>query len=222
MNPKQSLKNSGESMVLSPTKGDNMPVRAIPMDLRAKKVEHELYPFLKALLTLDDEKHVDRLPGLLLMIEKAAYSLTFEEIREAFTKYVNNELPIKPMSNHLDGVLFSNVIDEYKKHRPLKKVEYKNQLSEEEKERNAYLNCIYAYDEWKQDGFLKEEYHWVYDTLKEKGILKTSKEESKSLNEYLREKYPDKDRDYRMKKGKVLLLERMFERLKVHIKEILV
>lgn len=225
-------------------KANEMPIRAIPEDLRAKKVEHDLYPFLKALLSLDDEKHVDRLPGLLLMIEKAAYSLTFSEIKKAFTKYANNELTIKPMSNHLDAVLFSNVIDEYKKQRPVKKTEHKTEISEEEKERNAFLNCVYAFDDWLPRQEVSYEYHTAYDELKSRGLIKVpDKGESKKIMELaksrlLRESSTNREFKEAIRKvlntkeenqwvinyGKCELLSRYFKKIKEqkkHIKDIL-
>ncbi|WP_431129674.1 hypothetical protein [Flagellimonas flava] len=211
-------------MELQVLKGDTVPFRGIPIDERSRKIEHELYPFLKALLSLDDsDKNVERLPSILLMIEKSAYSMTFEQIKEAFVKYVNHELPgLTPKSNYLDGILFSSVITAYKGQLPKKSEAYKHEISEEEKSQNEYLNVIYAYDEWKQDKEVPMDYHWVYDTLKEKGLLKVSDEEKKSLNEFLRETYPGYSREKKQKKGKVMLLERFFEKLKVHIKELLV
>ena len=160
-------------MELQVLKGDTIPIRGIQSEDRSTKVEHELYPFLKALLSLDNsEKNIDRLPSILLMIEKSAYSMTFSQIKEAFIKYVNHELPgLTPRSNYLDGVLFSSVMQAYKNSRPQpKSKEHKVELSEEEIKKNAYLNCVYAFDEFLQNKELKYHYWTAYDTLKEKGI----------------------------------------------------
>lgn len=239
--------NSEKSMELQVTKGDKMPIRTLPVEVRSNKIEGDLYPFLKALLSLDDsEKNVDRLPSILLMIEKSAYSMSFEQIKDAFIKYANNQLPgIKPRSNYLDGILFSNVMQAYRDSLPQKKHEpIKLDISEDEKQQNAFLNIVYAFDDWVSKKEVSYEFHTAYDELKARGFLETpTKEESKktmeksksrliresatnrSLKESLRSVLGTKnERDWVINYGKCELLSRFFKTVheqKKHIKDLI-
>lgn len=166
-------------MELAIKKYDTVPVRAIPPDTMASKVEHELYPFLQALLSLKNtDENADKIPAVMLMIEKAAYSLSFKEIKEAFVKYVNYELPgLEPKSNYLDGVLFSSVIQAYKQQRPTAKKELPQKTyTDQEKEALIFTGICNAWEEVKQSGRVDPGHTWVYDHLAELGVLKPSKE----------------------------------------------
>lgn len=165
-------------MDLAIRKYDTVPFRTMPPDVRAKKVESELYPFLQALLSLKNtDENADKIPAVLLMIEKAAYGLTFKEIKEAFVKYVAHELPgLTPKSNYLDGVLFSSVIQAYKQLRPTPKPKPLPEASNEEKENLIFMGICNAYEQYKQDKEVIPGYVWVYDHLSEAGIISDSKE----------------------------------------------
>lgn len=105
---------------------------------------------------------------------------------------------------------------------PPKKIDYKLKMTEEEKENNAYLSAIYAYDEFKQKGRVSYSYHTVYDTLRKKGLIqKLDKENTKRMVDFLNEKYPEENHNKKMNWGKVHLVEDCFRRCKVHVKELI-
>ncbi len=217
-------------MELVEIKGYEMPIHTLPPDSWEQTICKGLIPRILMLLSINLEKNPERIAATELMIRESANRITPSEIEKAFKMYVMGQLSnLEPRDNYLTPILFNKVVNQYKQQKNTAKVEAKVELSEEEKKqieedrkKNEYLNCLYAYDEWKQDGKVPMDYHWVVDTLKEKGLLKVSEEESKSLNTYLRENYPDSNREKRWKKGRSLILERFFERLKVPLKEILI
>ncbi len=228
--------------LIATEKGTLTPIKAIPEEMlnklilgewmeevkdgekKMKLIRPGLSDWLSDILSLkNNSENVKRLAQVLPMIKESAWSMNIVEIKKAFTMYVKGQLPgLEPRDNYLTPILFSSVMNTYKQQRKPKKQEVSFEITDEEKERNAYLNCIYAYDEWKQEKKLPNDYHWVYETLKERGLLKVSEEESKSLNEHLRETYPHFNKEQKKIKGRIILLERFFERLKVHVKELLV
>ena len=211
-------------------KGYEMPIHTLPPDSWEETICRGLIPRILMLLSINLDKNPERIAATELMIRESANRISPNEIEKAFKMYVLGQLSnLEPRDNYLTPILFNKVVNQYKQQRNHAKVEANVELSEEEKKQieeerkhNEYLNCIYAYDEWKQDGKVPLDYHWVYDTLKERGLLKVTEEESKSLNIYLRETYPDSTREKRWKKGKCLLLDRFFEKLEVPLKEFLV
>ena len=95
-------------------------------------------------------------------------------------------------------------------------------MTEEEKENVAYLNVIYAFDEWKAKGRVGYSYHPVYDTLRAKGLIKKlDPENAARLVDFLNEKYPGETHEKKMDWGKVHLVEGCFRKCKIHIKELI-
>ena len=209
-------------MELVDFKGANMGIHTLPPESWDKIVCKTLIPKILLLLSVNIEKNPKKIAATELMIKETANRMTPVEIEKAFLMYVKGELQgLEPMEGNLSPIVFNKVVNQYKRQKTEKHEEYKVEISDEEKAENEYLNIIYAWDEWKQEKKVPLDYHWVYDSLKDRGLLKVSDDESKSLNDYLRETYPNFSREKKLKKGKCLLVERFFEKLKVPVKELL-
>ncbi len=208
-------------MELVESKASIMPMHTIPPEQREEVVKM-IMGYLITLIGVDIGKNPPKLAMVEKMIEDNARRKTPLEIKEAFDMYVKGSLQgLEPISGLLDSITFNKVINQYNAQKVTKPKEYKHEISDDEKAHNEYLNIVYAYDEWKQDGYVKLDYHWTYDTLKEKGLVKFDSDTLKQLNVYLRETYPNFSREKKQKKGKALLLEKFFESLKCHIKELI-
>ena len=202
-------------------KGQSMPMHTLTPDVRLE-VTKALMKYLIEIIGVDVSKNPLKVARVEQMIEENARRMTPEEIKKAFDMYVNGRLQgLEPISGLLDSITFNKVVNQYKQQRLSYPMEEKLEISEEEKELNEYLNIIYAYDEFKQQGFVSMDYHWVYDSLKKRKKISPSELEIKELNDYLRDTYPNFTKEKKQKKGKVILVENYFRKLKKHIKDYL-
>lgn len=209
-------------MELVEFKGSNMPVHTLSPKEWDEVICKGLIPKILLLLSVNIEKNPKKVAATELMIKETANRITPIEIERAFLMYIKGQLQgLKPIEGNLSPIVFNNVINQYKMQKVEKPKPYVHEISDDEKDKNEYLNIIYAYDEWKMEGALRTEYHFVYDSLKNRGKINLSDDEKTQLNEHLRETYPDFTREKRHKKGKVLLVENYFKKLKVHVKEFL-
>lgn len=168
-------------------KYESVPIKAIPEGtLNAKilgsKNEEGLSDWLCRMLSIKaTQENVDRLEVLLPMVKDNCWSMTIEEIKKAFTMYVQGKLPIEPRDNYLTAILFSKVIQEYKNQMPIKKpLELpKPNISEKEKEEILKSGVKRLKQEYKDFGMVLPGNSHIYDYLNEKGILRPSKEEKK-------------------------------------------
>lgn len=162
-------------------KGDVFPIKAMPEETRAKKVL-ELGIWLSKLLSLKDETSAERLEVLLPMVSDYCWSMTIEDIKKAFTKYVKGELPkLEPKTNFLDVILFGKVISSYKQSRPpIKPKTELPRISESEKENLIYMGLVNCFDSYLQDKKVIAGYTWVYDHIDELDLISFSNEEKLS------------------------------------------
>lgn len=247
-------------MELAVTKYDTVPVQAIPEATLIEmilgkwegqgeelvQVQKGFSDWLTQLLSIKNtEENVDKLETVLIMVKESAWSLSISEMKKAFMLYVQGKLPnLEPRDNYLTAILFNKVVTAYKQQKKPIKQEAKVELSEEEKTENAYLNCIYAFDEYIQKGEVPFNYHTAYDTLKAKGmvesptkkesdeILKISKSRlirecstNRSMKDTLRSVVNTKEeKKWVIDYGKCELLAKFFEGIKQqkkHLREIL-
>lgn len=166
--------------VIKLEKGNNFPIKAMPEETRAKKVL-ELGIWLSKLLSLKDDVSMERLEVLLPMVSDYCWSMTIEDIKKAFQKYVKSELPnLEPRTNFLDVILFGKVIKAYKETRILKPKELPEpKITETEKEKILKLGVERCESEYKEYGMVFPGNQHIYDYLYEKGILKVSNERKK-------------------------------------------
>lgn len=169
-----------------------------------------------------------------------------DEIEKAFRLYALGKLPdLEPIDNYLTPILFAKVVNAYRETKPQERHEpIKLEISDDEKERNAFMNCVYAYDDWLPNGEVAYNYHKAYDELKSRGHIKPpNKEESDNIlkiakSRMLRESSTnrefkealrsalgtDKEKPWVVNYGKCELLARYFKELKEnkkHIKDVL-
>jgi len=149
-----------------------LPVKAYP----EKELNHiiliQFTPWLAGLLSLTDEVSMDRLEIALPAIKEHCWSMGFLEIKKMFEMYADNKLSLKPIPNYFDRILFGKIVEAYKDQKPRKKlIPKENNLSEEEKEMIVFSGVINCFESYKQDGFIRNGYGYVYDLFYEKGKL---------------------------------------------------
>ncbi|RPG37661.1 MAG: hypothetical protein CBB72_002215 [Muricauda sp. TMED12] len=234
------------STELMEIKGYNMPIHTLPDESWNEVICKGLIPRIMMLLSINLEKNPERIAATEMMIKESANRISPEEIEKAFKLYVLGKLPaLEPMDNHLTPILFNKVVTAYKETKPKEKHEpIKLDISDDEKQRNAFMNCVYAFDDWVGKKEVDYNYHTAYDELKSRGFISApSKEESKkvmelaksrllresSTNRQLKETLRSvlgtkKEYDWVVNYGKCELLSRYFKTIheqKKHIKDIL-
>lgn len=226
-------------------KGYSMPIHTLPDSSWNEVICKGLIPRIMMLLSINLEKNPERIAATEMMIKESANRISPEEIEKAFRMYAMGKLPgLEPMDNHLTPILFNKVVTAYKQQKREEPKVVKFELSEEQKEENAYLNCIYAFDDWLPKQEVSYNYHTAYDHLKEKGLVeRPTKEESDEVlklakSRLLRESSTNREfkeairsvlgteneRQWIIDYGKCELLHRFFKTLKEqkkHVKDIL-
>lgn len=161
-------------MDLTTSKGDLVPIKAIPEAQLNAKILNELTPWLTQLLSIKPtDDNVERLEVLLPMVKDNCWSMPISEIKKAFTMYVQGKLPIEPRDNYLTAILFSKVIEHYKQSQPKKKptpIDTKQEPEEEKK--TAIENIMAAYEHYSIMYNLPSSYYPAYDRLREWGLIK--------------------------------------------------
>ncbi len=233
-------------MELVKVQGYSMPIHTLPEGKWDEVICKGLIPRIMMLLSINLEKNPERIAATELMIRESANRISPEEIEKAFMLYAMGKLPnLEPIDNYLTPILFSKVVTAYKENKPKEKHEpIKLEISDDEREQNAFMNIVYAFDDWVPKKEVSYEYHTAYDELKNRGFLETpTKEESKKVLELaksrmLRESSTNREFKDALRKvlgtknewdwvvnyGKCELLSRFFKELheqKKHIKDIL-
>ena len=172
--------------------------------------------------------------------------MSIEDIKKAFTLYVQGKLPIEPRDNYLTVILFSKVIEAFKQQRKVKPKELKMpEPTQQEKDDLTYLGVVNCFDEFTQSNSIIDGYVWVYDHLDELDIINFSDKDKikqmpiaqkKLISEAKQNKNPN---DYKtfmrdmennrkgqavINKAKKMLLERFFGKLiakEQHLKDLL-
>lgn len=163
-------------MELVKVTGSAVPIKALTQDKWEEVIQKSLIPELLSLLNvkLDTKKSAENTFWVESMIKENAWSLTAQEIRKAFLMYVKGQLPLEPVSNYFDAILFNKVILYYKQQRevisPIETEEL--ELSEEQKKLNAIQNVLLAYDDLQENNEVSHSYHTAFDTLYNAKILK--------------------------------------------------
>ncbi len=152
---------------------------------------------------------------------------SFKRLRVMFERYRDSLLDITPMTNHMDRILFGQILKADKKfdqndNRITGGLEMAEKL-EKEREQEDYLNVINWFDWFIQNRKVTEEMTWVYDYLILKDKLFKPKEKFRinlvqtGIDEGL--EIPEAKA-----KAKRTLLRMYFERLeekKLHLKHLL-
>lgn len=210
-------------------KGDNMPIKALLEKTRKEKVLL-LGEWLDGLLSLQGETSAKRLEVLLPMVDEFCWSISIEEIRKAFMKYIKGELPgLEPRTNYLDVILFGKVINAYKQHRTRRPEKLPEpEMTQDEKDAITADGALRSYNEYKELGMVLPGNSHIYDYLLEKGFLKPSENYLDSVRieaktNIRRSKTPLADRDFKkivvpktsdseiLAETKRLVLEKYFE-----------
>lgn len=232
-------------MELVEIKGSDMPMHTLTPDVKLEAVK-AIMKYLIEIIGVDVSKHPLKLARVEQMIEENARRMTPTEIKKAFDLYVKGNLSgLEPTSGLLDSITFNKVVTAYRQQKqPEKHEPIKLDISEDEKQQNAFLNIVYAFDDWVGKKEVSYEFHTAYDELKTRGFLETpTKEESKkimeksksrliresatnrSLKESLRSVLGTKnERDWVINYGKCELLSRFFKTVheqKKHIKDLI-
>ena len=113
--------------------------------------------FLRRTLSLKPtEENAEKIAMVAWLFDEHCGGMTIEQVKKAVLAYVMNKLPIKPRSNYFDGILFSQIIEEYKKTLPPKKQKpYKLNLSEKELSSNSEMNAKFCWNEFLETGRIK-------------------------------------------------------------------
>ncbi|MGB2525676.1 hypothetical protein [Flagellimonas sp. SN16] len=232
-------------MELVEIKGYNMPIHTLPDSSWDETICKGLIPRLMMMLSINLEKNPERIAATEMMIKESANRISPVEIEKAFKLYVLGKLPgLEPMDNHLTPILFNKVVTAYKEQKKPIKQEINTEISEDEKERNAFLNCVYAFDDWLPRQEVSYEYHTAYDELKSRGLMEVPKKDesdrimelaksrllresatSREFKDAIRKVLNTKEeRQWVINYGKCELLSRYFKKIKEqkkHIKDIL-
>ena len=208
-------------MALVEYKGSTVPVFALTDNMWDEVICKKLIPRILVLLSVNVDK-IDpkKIAATELMIRESAYRNTPSEIEKAFLMYVKGELNgLEVIEGNISPILFNKVMNQYRSQKTVKPKEIPPPvISDEEKLRNSALNVIYAYEDWVQDKNLNVSYFFVFETLKEFGLLTVSEEESKAMNKFLNETYPAMEREKKRRKGMTLLVEKYFSSLEKHVR----
>jgi methionine synthase II (cobalamin-independent) len=222
-----------------------VPIKAIPQESRQKQYLL-LIDWLIKTLSLTGEKAADRIEVLIPMIEECAWSLTLEDIKKAFTFYVQGKLPIEPRDNYLTVILFSKVIEAYKQQRVVKKeLPQLPEKSQKEKDNIILSGVINCFNQFTKTNSIINGYTWVYDHLDENNIINFSDDEKRKQMPIAKKKLIIENKsnlnrgDYKVfmsdmenkrknqaviNKAKKMLLERFFLGLQAegkHVKEVI-
>lgn len=192
-----------------------VPIKAIPT-IKRQQEYLILIDWLVKLLSLTGDKSADRLEAMIPMIEECAWSLSVEDIKKAFTKYVKGELNgLEPVSNYLDPILFSKVIKAYKQTLKPKKIN-----ETEYKEKHDAVLTIQSFDRFIQDNEVLESDVWIYDYLVYKELISYTPKERKEKFEIAKKKV-DTKREGSLEEQAITISKLMFIKdyyLKLHTK----
>lgn len=138
--------------------------------------------WLCKLLSLDGIKSADRLESVLEVVESS--SLNIEELKKAFTMYVNGGFPIEPRDNYLTVIQFNKVVNCY-----IQEENKKNTKTEIKKEPMKPREIIYynklavqtSFNYFLEHREVDKKRIYVYDILDALGKLPKDKETKKQV-----------------------------------------
>lgn len=172
-------------------KFDTVPMKALPSEDSLKVQIAHLSIWIEKILSLHGETSTNRLETLLPMISKSVGFLSLSDIKQAFMMYVECKLPLEPIPNYIDLILFNKIIQSYKKTRKVKKTIKEPEMTQEDKEKNIYLGCITCFDSYIQTDKIIYGYTWVYDHLDDLKLLKFTDDEKRKIMPLAKEKLID-------------------------------
>ena len=153
-------------MELLETKGANMPMHTLTPETKLDVVKM-IMNYLITVIGVDVAKNPLKVARVEQMIDESARRLTPVDIKKAFDMYVKGELQgLEPISGLLDSILFNKVINQFKQQQKTTHTPPELVLSDDDKKTNAFLNCVYAFDDWVAKREVPYEYHTAYDELK--------------------------------------------------------
>jgi len=156
-------------------KHPNIPLRGYPEDLLkiilygTDDEPGRFAVWISNLLGLTGETSAKRLYLALPAIEKHFLSMNFQEITKIFEMYADGQLSIQPRTNYFDRILVGQIFEAYRKEKQIKMEPKKTE--DELKAEEDNIKVIMAFDFYVQEKGLPLEYSWIYDYLKEKGII---------------------------------------------------
>lgn len=190
-----------------------IPLKAIPEGiLNSKELKEEFTVMISDLLSIKPD-NLDKIYLGWEAVKKLCWSMGLPEIKKMFEMYALNQLGIPPKSNHFDVILVGTIFSTYraiKLSKPKPKQSTELVISDEEKERNAYLNCIFSFDNFKVRGVMDRSDWAVYDELESRKVLDFTKDEKSAVYQIMREKHPDDSKDSWVERSKTVLLERFY------------
>ncbi len=149
-----------------------IPLRSIP-DIQ-DILEDVLCSVINDLLSLKGDS-AKKLYQSVPAIKKHCWSMGLKEVVKMFTMYADGELSIQPRSNYFDRVLVGQIFNDYKTRKPVKKSDIKEKkISQEDKDKWAFLGTVNCYDAFIQTGDIINGYVWVYNHLDKLNIINYS------------------------------------------------
>lgn len=204
-----------------------MPLKAIPSELLQSDDTRDVFAvFISNLLSIKAE-NLEKIYMGWEAVKKLCWSMSMSEIKEMFEMYAYDQLGIPPRSNHFDIILVGTIFNTYKSvklSKPKPKKEYVMEISEEEMKRNAYLNCIFSFDNFNVRQTMDRSDWVVYDELDSRKLFDFTKDEKLTVFETAKEKHPNEFKESWIERSKIILLERFYLGLIAkgkHIKELL-
>jgi hypothetical protein len=149
------------------TINSNIPIKAIPEEKLNAVILGDFLDWVCGTLSLNEDG-ADKLKFALPAIKKHCWSMGFTEIKKMLEMYADGDLSVKPIPNHFDRIKLGEVANAYRAQKPRKKIERPPELSQEEKDAIVYTGVITCFDAYKQDGFIRSGYSYVYDLFYEK------------------------------------------------------
>lgn len=200
---------------------NTLPLKAYPEKDLDTLLETQFKFWLSALLSIkkENEQKVDlALPA----IKKHCWSMGLDKVKKMFEMYIDGELNITPISNHLDRILVGQIFQEYKKTQRTKPKQTMNEA--EYKLIQDKLDAISHFDYFLNSNKLDPNSQWVYTYLESRGLIQDDKK-TKILAFNLAKEVPHIQNDEQAKiYAKKHLLRRYFERLQAkdkHLKDLL-
>jgi len=209
---------------LATVKYDTVMLKGLPNKAALVSQKVNLGYFLESMLSLRGDESTKRLAALLAIVETLVGELALVEVKEAVMKYIEGKLttvhegkivPLVPVPNYLDIILFNKIITSYKDSRPVKKIPME--------EDNNFVYVVQLFDHFVQENDIPLDSVWVYTYLTtfKKLEISTSEEKKIAYKKALKAYKTEKDA---IKMSKLTLVSKYFSTLQAkgqHIKDLL-
>ena len=190
-----------------------IPIKAIPEDKLNAILIGQFSEWISNLLSLTDRQSMERLEYALPSIKELCWSMGLNEIKKMFEMYADGKLNIEPRSNYFNRILVGSIFKAYKEIKPIKHKKETVEISDDEKAKNAYMNIIISFDNYKQQMIMDRSDWVVYDELVSRGILKPSRKQKKTVYKNIRKNYTDLTIGGAVNKSKTVILEGYYQEL---------